>query len=285
MMIRKILLTLVLVFFGCFPECASASVRDGFNRVRIAEVYNPPAAQLLIMRFDAPFSDIGTAAPVWHTLPARTDSDVEKLGEILTISYYDMIISGDADYANHISSLGLLSQSALIWKERLVLAGPANRRAEMEGLGARNIMSRISVQNDLFFSLLLDRFVRKAEDDLWKLASEVETGENRGYVETSRDIISALMQAGDEGGFVLVGEGSYAQYVESERYEPALVKIADTDFFRETYVCLISDAGFRRNRADDAAKYMEWLNGSVAAEIIAGFSIGGLNPFVPAGAR
>jgi ABC-type tungstate transport system permease subunit len=93
------------------------------------------------------------------------------------------------------------------------------------------------------------------------------------------------MQAGDEGGFALVGEGSFAQYVESERYEPALVKIADTDYFRVTYACLVSDAGFRRNRADDSAKYMEWFQGPDAGEIIAGFSIGGLNPFIPAGAK
>jgi len=137
----------------------------------------------------------------------------------------------------------------------------------------------------LFFSLLSDGFARKAEDELWKLASAVKIGENRGYVETSRDAVSALMQAGDEGGFVLVGEGSFAQYAESERYAPALVKIADTDFFRITYACLMSNAGFRRNRADDAAKFMEWFQGPDAGEIIAGFSIGGLNPFIPMDAQ
>ena len=218
---------------------------------------------------------------MWQTLPAETILDVEKLGDILTISYYDMIITGDAGYAEFLESRDLLNKSAVIWKERLILAGPARRIAEMDGLGAPEIMSRISVQNDLFFSLLVDGSVRKAEDELWKLVSEIKMGENRGYVETSRDVISALLQTGDEGGFVLVGEGSFAQYVESERFDPALVKITDTGYFRETHVCLISSAGFRRNRTDDAAKYMEWFQGPLSAEIIAGFSIGGLNPFIP----
>ena len=278
---RKILLTLILAFIGSIPLCAGVLETEGFRRVRIAEVYNPPPAQLLIMQFDEPLRDIGEAPPVWQTLPAETGPNIENPGDILTISYYDMIITGDADYAKFLKNSVLQSQIVLIWKERLVLTGPADRRAEMEGLGAPEIMSRISVQNDLFFSLLIDGFVRKTENELWELASEIKTGENRGYVETSRDAISALLQAGDEGGFVLVGEGSYAQYVESERFEPVLVKIADTDYFRETYVCLLSGAGFRRNRSDDAVKYMGWFEGPGAAEIIAGFSIGGLNPFIP----
>ena len=281
----KIFLTLILMLLGCFPVYAGVLEREGFKRVRIAEVFNPPAAQLLIMRFNAPFRDIGAAPPVWQTMPAETESDVEKLSDILTIGYYDMIITGDTGYAKSLESRDLLKQLVPIWYERLVLVGPADKRAEMEGLGVPEIMSRISVQNELFFSLLIDGFVRKTEDELWKLASEVKLGENRGYVETSRDTISALMQAGDEGGFVLVGEGSFAQYVESERYEPALIKIADTDCFRVTYVCLMSDAGFRRNRVDDAAKYVEWFQGSDADEIIAGFSVGGLNPFIPVGAQ
>ena len=282
----KIFLTLILTLLGCFPAYARVALEpESFKRVRIAEVYNPSAAQLLIMRFNASLRNIGAAPPVWQTLPAETVSDVEKLGDIMSIGYYDMIITGDDDYAKNLESRDLLKQLAPIWKERLVLIGPEDRRAKMEGLSAPEIMSRISVQNELFFSLLIDGFVRKKEDELWALASAIELGENRGYVETSRDVISALMQAGDEGGFVLVGEGSFAQYVESERYEPALVKIADTDCFRVTYVCLMSDTGFRRNRADDAAKYAEWFQGPDAAEIIAGFRVGGTNPFIPAGSQ
>ena len=281
----KILLTLILILLGCFPVCAGVLEPEALNRARIAEVYNSPPAQLLIMSFDEHLRDIGVSPPVWQTLPAETDSDIEKLGDILTISYYDMIIAGDADYVEFMGSRDLLSKYALIWRERLILVGPSNRQAEMQGLGAPEIMSRISVQNDLFFSVLIDRFVRKRENELWKLAEGIKIGENRGYVETSRDAISALMQAGDEGGFILVGEGSYAQYVESERYEPVLVKIAETDYFRETYVCLMSNAGFRRSRAEDAAKYMEWFEGPESEEIIAGFSIGGLNPFILIDAR
>ena len=281
----RVLLTLILALLACFPVYAGELATEGFKRARIAEVYNPTVAQLLIMRFDEPLRSIGATPPVWQTLPADTAIEIEKLSDIMTIGHYDMIITGDPDYAEFLEVRDLLSERAPIWKERLILAGPEDRRAEMDGMGAPEIMNRISIRNDLFFSLLLDGFVRKSEEELWKLAAAVELGENKGYVETSRDAVSALMQAGDEGGFVLVGEGSFAQYAESERYAPALVKIADTDFFRITYACLMSNAGFRRNRADDAAKFMEWFQGPDAGEIIAGFSIGGLNPFIPMDAQ
>ena len=78
-----------------------------------------------------------------------------------------------------------------------------------------------------------------------------------------------------------MGEASFAQYTQAERFEPVLVKIAPTDHFRDTYACLAENSGFRKIRAADAAKYMEWLQGASAAKIISDFSIGGTNPFVP----
>ena len=278
---RKIFSAVIMLLLAVTQTEAGLTEPDGFKRVRIAEVYNSPAAQLLIMRFNAPLREIGAYPPTWQTLPSETPSDVEKLEDVLATASYDMIITGDSGYSDRLEERGLLRSRAPVWKERLILAGPSGRKSEMDGLGVPEIMSRLSAGNELFFSLMMDGFARKAEDELWKRASAIKQGENKGYVETSRDALSALLQAGDEGGFMLVGEGSFAQYAESERFNPALVKIADTDYFRVTYVCLMANSGFRKARSDGAAKYMEWLEGESARKAIAGFSIGGMNPFVP----
>jgi len=129
----KILLTLILALMGCFPVCAGVLETEGFRRVRMAEVYNPPPAQLLIMRFDDPLMDIGTAPPVWQTFLTETDSDIEKLGDIFTLSYYDIIITGDIDYVEFLGSRDLLSQSALVWRERLILARGSREQARRNG--------------------------------------------------------------------------------------------------------------------------------------------------------
>jgi ABC-type tungstate transport system permease subunit len=151
----------------------------------------------------------------------------------------------------------------------------------MDGLSAEEIMSRISAGNELFFSFVMDGLARKYESELWRLADKIKAGENRGYVETSRDPLSALYQAADEGGFALVGEATYVQYAGSEREEPALVKMAGTDFFRVTQACLMDSYGFRKARSDGAAKYLDWLEGEDARKIIEDFSMGGMKPFLP----
>jgi ABC-type tungstate transport system permease subunit len=254
---------------------------DGSRRARIAEVYNTPAAQFLILRFGEPFRGVGASPPVWQTLASETDADVERLNDIMTIGQYDMIITGSSEFADKLEGRGLVRRRAPLWRERLILVGPRGRSGEMAGLGAAEIMSRASVEGGLFFSRVIDGFARSAEAELWHRADAIKTGDNRGYVETSRDDLSALFQAGDEGGFMLVGEGSFAQYTESERLEPALVKMADTDYFRETYACLMSNSGFRKHRAEDAEKFLKWLESKEASQAISGFSMGGINPFIP----
>jgi ABC-type tungstate transport system permease subunit len=280
--VKAKLLAAVMV---CLLQAGHASAGlvepDGFKRARIAEIYNPPAAQFLIMLFDSPLREIAPAPPSWQTIPVDDIADMERAGDILTISAFDMIIAGNQDYAESLVSRGMAKHSVPLWKERLVLVGPRGEKTGMEGFSAPEIMRRISDKNALFFSLIMDGFARKSEYDLWKKADVLSPSERSGYVETSRDSLSALMQAGDEGAFVLAGESSYAQYVESERFEPVLVKIADTEYFRTTFVCLLENSGFRKIRAESAAKYFEWFQGEDARRIISDFSIGGLNPFIP----
>ena len=279
----RIAAALVFVMLSARLASAGEVEADGFKRARIAEVYNSSAAQFLILRFGAPLRAVGASPPVWQTLASETAADVERLNDIMTIGQYDMIITGSSEFAGKLEERGLVKRRAPLWRERLILVGPRGRSGEMAGLGAAEIMSRAFAANDLFFSRIIDGFASAAEAELWKKAGVARADDSRGYVETSRDDLSSLFQAGDEGGFMLIGEGSFAQYAEAERLEPALVKMADTDYFRETYVCLMSNTGFRKHRAEDAEKFLKWFGSKAASEAITGFSMGGMNPFIPAG--
>jgi tungstate transport system substrate-binding protein len=239
-------------------------------------------AQLLLMRLNADFRAAGNASPAWQTLASETAEDYDRLDDVMVISAHDMLITGNAEYAGKLESIGLVRKKTPLWMERLILVGPKSRASEFGGMEASDIMKKVASRNLLFFSRITDDWARNVEDELWK-ASGVDTmAENSGYVETSRDYLSALLQAGDEGAFMLTREGSYAQYVDSERFEPALVKMADTDYFRTTYACLTSNSGFRKLRSEGAEKFLEWILSAEGNNAISGFSIGGLNPFVPA---
>ncbi|MDR3164868.1 MAG: substrate-binding domain-containing protein [Synergistaceae bacterium] len=254
---------------------------DGHKRVRFAECFNRPSAQFLMMALDLPLGEIGTVPPSWATLPSETPEDLKNLEDTFVMANFDIIITGNKAYAESLRKRGLVKQPVSLWKERIILAGPAERLAAFSGLDAASALRKIFSEKGLYFSLLADEDVIEAEGALFKSAGIENRASYRGYVETTRDDLNALFQAGDEGAFLLVGEASFAQYAEAERLDPALVKIAPTDHFRHTYACLAENAGFRKIRAADAAKYMEWLQGASAAGIISDFSMGGTNPFVP----
>jgi tungstate transport system substrate-binding protein len=277
----RILLSAVLLFARAGAACAGLTEPEGHKLTRVAECFNSPAAQLLLMKLNADYRDAGNVSPAWQTLSSETAEDYERLDDVMVISAHDMFITGLGEYADKLERRGLARKKTPLWKERLILVGPADGAAEFTGMKASDIMKKAASENLLFFSRLNDDWARNAEGELWKASGADSLAENSGYVETGRDNLSALLQAGDEGALMLICEGPYAQYVDSERFEPALVKIADTDYFRVTYACLTSSAGFRKLRSEGAEKFLEWLLSPEGNNAISGFSIGGTNPFIP----
>jgi hypothetical protein len=258
----------------------AASQIDGYKRARIAECLNPPAVQLLLMEIDARLRTVGAAPPAWQTLRAETAGDWETLRDAGTIGAFDMIVTCDGEYLDGLADRKMAGEKKAVWRERIILAGPPDAAAEMEGLDAAVIMKAVFASRRLFFSLLTDKHVLGAEADLWKKAGVASPGDNTNYVETDRDALSALMQTAEEGGFVLTGAASFAQYLSSESDDAALVKLADTDAWITGWAVRTATFGFRKARAADAEKFMEWLTGP-GREVIAGFSLGGERPFEP----
>ncbi|MDR1650590.1 MAG: hypothetical protein LBR87_02245 [Synergistaceae bacterium] len=264
---------------------ADLSGQGPLRRVRIVECLNAPAAQMLLLQLDIRLRDMGPDEPAWRSLPSKTAGDREKLEDVFEIGVYDMIFTSDMDYANRLKERGIVRSVTPVWKERVILAGPESASAWTQGMSAAEIMKKAHGDEEYFFSLLTDGSSLAAESALWEDAGVSYPGDNKRYVETGRDPVTALMQAGDERGFILVGESSFAQYTEAERFEPPLAKLADTEYFRVTAVCMAENSGFRKYRTEQAEKYLEWCRGPEAKEIISSFSIAGVSPFSPAERR
>jgi ABC-type tungstate transport system permease subunit len=266
----------VIVIVLALHGTASAGLvePDGHKRTRIAECVNDSPAQMLLLQFDSPLREIGATPPAWQTLPSDTPQDYEALNDVLVIGAYDMIITGDPDYAQSLVERGIVRKTVPVWKERIILVGPMGRE-DMKGLPAAEIMRRVFSGDELFFSLLMDKSVMDAESVLWKASGIEYPHEGKGYVETGRDSVSALMQVGDERGFTLIGEASFSLYLDSERFEPSIEKLADTEYFKTGMVCLTENSGFRKFRTADAEKYIDWFASPEAEKVISSFFIGG----------
>jgi ABC-type tungstate transport system permease subunit len=225
---------------------------------------------------------LGEEPPIWTTLPSSTVEDYEKLDDVGVIAFFDMMITSDREYAERLLERGLSSELVPVFRERLVLVGPAGMAPSLAGMSTDAILRKIFDEERLFFSPLSDRWIIESADALWASAGVENPGGNRGYVETGRDNVSALLQAGDENGFMLTGEASFAQYLDVQREEVYLAKLADTDYFRETIVCIMTNAGFRKERTRTARKYLEWLRSEEGQSEVGKFSMGGVAPFAPA---
>jgi ABC-type tungstate transport system permease subunit len=234
------------------------------------------------MEFAKGFDSIGPVPSAWQTLPSDTAQDHSALSDGMVIGAYDMIFTGDEEYARKLSGMGMLRGMYPVFRERIILVGPGGVAAAQSGAGAGGIMRNIFDGGMLFFSPLKNKLVLGAESAIWSGIGVKDPGENRQYVETGRDDVEALYQAGDEGGFMLVGEAAFAQYLDSSRGGLPLRKLSDTDYYMTGYLCLISNSGFRKERSAAADKYLEWLLSGGGRGVIEDFRIGPIAPFAPA---
>jgi ABC-type tungstate transport system permease subunit len=241
---------------------------------------NSPPAQFLLMVFANSFKELAPVSPAWQTLPSESLEDRKALFDGLVIGAYDMIFTGDVEYTKKLDEMGMLRGVYPVFRERLILVGPDDFAPSPMGLGAGDIMKKIFTDQRLFFSPIKNKWIVESESAMWSGLGVKNPADNRQYVETGRDDVDALYLVGDEGGFMLVGEASFAQYVDSARTSAPIVKLADTEYYRTSYVCLISTFGFRKERTAAADKYVAWLKSDDGRKVIEDFNIGGITPFV-----
>lgn len=273
----KIFLTSIVLFFTC--SRASASEIDPRLRVRIAEGFNSPPSVLLLMQINDAFIGMSEAPPVWQTITATDAASRMELEKASVIGVYDMLITADESYLQTLERIGVLRLTRPVYSEKMILVGPVKLRSAMSGMDTRGIMSKISSDNILFFSQLVNDWTSSEEKKLWSGAGVSKPYENKNYVESDRDDLSLLIQAEEEEGFLLIGEGSFAQYMEMVREDPILEKFTDTGTERRTYAALIVNAGYRKERTAAAEKYIAWLSDKEGAEMIENFELGGIHPF------
>ncbi|MDR0616477.1 MAG: hypothetical protein LBG29_06680 [Synergistaceae bacterium] len=282
---RKITLFsgMILVFLLFLPSfCIRASAYDmrlsPGRAVRISEFANSPAAQMLLVALNNELDKLTESPSVWKTLPSGTAEEREESLRPSVAGTSDMIFTSDQEAVRGLFDQGLLRSFSPAFGEEIILVGPAERGdSEASGIGA--VMGRIFREGAPFFSLMANEWSVRAEQDIWK-AEGIETpGLNRNYVQSSRDDVTAMFQAGDEGAFLLVGEGAFAQYRAAQGAPPVLEKIAGTGVYRKSYVCLVKNSGFRKEQEEIASRFAAWLLSDEARETVDSFELAGLRPF------
>ncbi|MDR3331027.1 MAG: hypothetical protein LBT08_00220 [Synergistaceae bacterium] len=273
---------LILLAVALLLICASESLAADSSlvvRVRIAECSNPPPIQLFLLRLGESLARLSEEPPAWQTLPAATEDDIRNSSMASVVGVYDMVFTSDEEYERRLEESGILRKSRPILEEELILVGPDVSFEELSGAETDAILRKIFSEDRTFLSLVKNRWVLASQRSLLAEAGVKNPGLNKNYVESSKDDLGALIQAGDEDAFMLVGEASFAQYQDSQRGMPMLRVLARVGIRRRCYVALISNMGFRKVRSETADKYFDWLAGDEGSSAIEGFKLGGMNPF------
>jgi ABC-type tungstate transport system permease subunit len=272
-----LILFLALPFCGAAPAYGASSNQS--RTVRIAEFSNSTAAQLLLMTLNRSLSGITEPLPLWDTLSSETPDELANLTRASVTAEFDMILTGNDGVVRSIFEQGLVKIFFTIFSEEIILVGPV--KSGYSGMSAQEAMKKINSERAPFFTLMRNEWSLRAEFDIWNKIETDSPGENKNYVESSRDDVTALHQAEDEGAFLLVGEGAFAQYLDSIRYDPPLEKIAGSGTYKKCYVCVLKGSGFRKDREAIAGGIAAWLRSPEAQELIESFQIGDIKPFHP----
>ena len=277
---RKKQLIHIALFLCVFllPLKAESADESVIRRVRIAECHNAPPAQLLLVWMGRTMESLADHPPTWQTLQTTTEEEHEALNRASIIGVYDMVFTGNETHVRNLEHQQLLRGSCPLFEERLILVGPSDKVAEMKDLGILDMLKKISAEEYLFLNQYQTPWIDEAARTLFSQAG-IDPVNNRQHVEIGREHMDALIQAADEGAFILTGEATFAQYHYLQRDEQRLVKLRDTGISRTSYVCLIANAGFRRERTATADKYFEWLASDEAKRAIEEFAIGDIRPF------
>lgn len=278
-----IIATAVLLLLGTsriYSAEASESVplkTDSAVVVRIAEYTNSPTARLLLMKMNSCLKALSDSAPAWQTLET-SDDDGASIRAVSTVAQYDIIFTDDEEYIKDLESIGLLGQTTVLFTEEIILAGPEEPKFS-DASTLLDMLSIIFKENRLFLTLIKNKYIEQEEHKLWGEAGITSPSENKNYVESGKDEISALMQAGDEGAYILVGAGSFAEYQDAQRIETPLISLSGTKSFRKHYMALVSRESSKNERTKTAEKYMKWLTEKDGRAFINGFELGGITPF------
>jgi ABC-type tungstate transport system permease subunit len=285
---RKILSsTIVFFIFSCvfFAAGTRGDAADdyGFSQgdtVRIAEFLNPTGVQLLLVSLNALLSGVTDPPPAWQTLEAATEEERAALIAQGVAAQFDVIFTSDFGVVEELFAKGELRSCFPLLSEELILAGPSDSSSLGDaGESVADMMGKIFSDERPFFSLIYNQWAWEAERGFWGDAGVENPGDNKNYVESSKNDVTALFQAGDEGAFILVGQGAFAQYSGAQGDEGALVRIAGTGIYRKCYICTTKSPASRARRAASAETLVHWFKGAEARDAVDGFEIAGMNAF------
>ncbi len=166
-----------------------------------------------------------------------------------------------------------------------VLVGPVDDPAAIQGLSPHKALRKIRRQKALFLSRGDNSGTNKKEVMLWLQAVGRVPEQEPWYLQTGQGMLATINMAAEKQGYTLSDRGTWIKYLAGpvQHHQLAVLVQGDPGLFNQYSVIAISKRHCPSTRIDLAARFISWITGKRAQELIRDYRLLGQPLFVPNG--
>jgi tungstate transport system substrate-binding protein len=164
-----------------------------------------------------------------------------------------------------------------------VIIGPASDAVKIKGKPIEAALQIIKSNQAIFVSRGDNSGTNKKEISLWKAANLPVPEKERWYVQTGQGMLATINIAAERGGYTMTDRGTYIKYEDNLNGNPPLKILVEGDavLLNQYSVIAIAAKHCPKAKYDLAMKFIDWIAGAEARQLIKDFKLLGKPLFKP----
>ena len=164
-----------------------------------------------------------------------------------------------------------------------VIIGPASDAAGIKGKPIKAVLQTIKSKQAIFVSRGDNSGTNKKELALWRAANQPIPEKESWYVQTGQGMLATINIAAERGGYTMTDRGTYIKYENNLNGNPPLKVLVEGDavLLNQYSVIAIASKHCPKAKYDIAMKFIDWITGAEAQQLIRDFKLLGKPLFKP----
>ena len=164
-----------------------------------------------------------------------------------------------------------------------VIIGPASDPAGIKGKSIKDAFAMLKDKKAVFTSRGDNSGTHKKELSLWKAANLPVPEKEGWYVQTGQGMLATINIAAERNGYTMTDRGTYIKYESNMKGNPPLKILVEGDavLLNQYSVIAINVKHCAKADYDTAQKFIKWITGAEAQQLIKDFKLLGKPLFTP----
>ncbi|MGD2099933.1 MAG: substrate-binding domain-containing protein [Desulfobacterales bacterium] len=164
-----------------------------------------------------------------------------------------------------------------------VIIGPASDPAGIKGKSIKDAFAMLKDNKAVFASRGDNSGTHKKELSLWKAANLPVPEKENWYVQTGQGMLATINIAAERNGYTMTDRGTYIKYESNMKGNPPLKILVEGDavLLNQYSVIAINVKHCAKADYDAAQKFIQWITGPQAQQLIKDFKLLGKPLFTP----